>query len=120
MATAIDLHVGKRLRRRRKLLGLTQQQLGEMAGVRFQHIQKFETAGIRLTSEKLYLFAQVLNVPISYFFEGLQTPEGGSASLPEELLAQEETIELVRVYFGLNERSRKRLLELAKTLGEES
>ena len=74
MANEIDLHVGKRLRRRRRLLGLTQQQLAESIGVRFQQIQKYETGGSRLLASRLYELAGALNVPVNYFFEGLPAP----------------------------------------------
>jgi transcriptional regulator with XRE-family HTH domain len=72
MANAIDLHVGKRLRRRRRLLGLTQQQLAESIGIRFQQIQKYECGANRVTASRLYELAVALNVPVNYFFEGLQ------------------------------------------------
>src|ERR1700759_986073 len=72
MANAIDLHVGKRLRRRRRLLGLTQQQLAESIGIRFQQIQKYECGANGGTASRLYELAVALNVPVNYFFEGLQ------------------------------------------------
>ena len=71
MANEIDLHVGKRLRRRRRLLGLTQQQLAEKVGIRFQQIQKYECGGNRVTASRLYELATALNVPVGYFYEGM-------------------------------------------------
>ncbi len=67
----IDLHIGKRLRRRRKNLGLTQHQLADMVGVRFQQIQKYECAANHISANRLWLIAQALDVPVNYFYDGL-------------------------------------------------
>lgn len=127
MANAIDMHVGKRLRRRRRLLGLTQQQLAESIGIRFQQIQKYECAGNRVTASRLYELAVALNVPVNYFFEGLQavapstsgTPANDRDLIAADVLSQKETLELVRAYYKLGDRPRRRLLDLAKALQEE-
>lgn len=68
----IDLHVGKRLRRRRRLLGLTQQELGEKVGIRFQQIQKYEAGANRVSASRLFELSEALSVPIQYFYEGLR------------------------------------------------
>jgi transcriptional regulator with XRE-family HTH domain len=132
MANAIDLHVGKRLRRRRRLLGLTQQQLAESIGIRFQQIQKYECGANRVTASRLYELAVALNVPVNYFFEGLQqvaTPANAGAPgapandrdlIAADVLSQKETLELIRAYYKLGERPRRRLLDLAKALQDES
>src|SRR5436190_21575888 len=67
----IDVHLGRRLRRRRRLLGLTQQQLAGACGVRFQQIQKYECAANRMSAARLWQLSEVLQVPVSYFYEGL-------------------------------------------------
>ncbi len=122
MADDTDLHVGKRLRRRRRLLGMTQQDLAGQVGVRFQQIQKYECGANRITSSRLYDLSRALNVSVQYFFDGL-APEGapGKAAndaeeLEGDILSQKETLELVRAYYRLGERPRRRLLELAKAL----
>jgi transcriptional regulator with XRE-family HTH domain len=132
MANAIDLHVGKRLRRRRRLLGLTQQQLAESIGIRFQQIQKYECGANRVTASRLYELAVSLNVPVNYFFEGLnmgQTAVDGAAPanvandrdlIAADVLSQKETLELIRAYYKLGERPRRRLLDLAKALQDET
>lgn len=132
MANAIDLHVGKRLRRRRRLLGLTQQQLAESIGIRFQQIQKYECGANRVTASRLYELAVSLNVPVNYFFEGLnmgQAPGDGLAPanvandrdlIAADVLSQKETLELIRAYYKLGERPRRRLLDLAKALQDEN
>lgn len=72
MANHLDLYAGKRLRRRRRLLGLTQQQLAEILGIRFQQIQKYECGANRMTAGRLFELSVALNVPTDYFFEGLK------------------------------------------------
>ena len=122
MADETDLHVGKRLRRRRRLLGMTQQELAVQVGVRFQQIQKYECGANRMTSSRLYELARAMNVPVQYFFDGLDEqmgpgrPANDAESLESDVLSQKETLELVRAYYRLSERPRKRLLELAKAL----
>ena len=71
MMDVIDIHLGRRLRRRRRILGLTQQQLAGACGVRFQQIQKYECAANRMSAARLWQLAEVLEVPVSYFYEGL-------------------------------------------------
>lgn len=118
MTNDIDLHVGKRLRRRRRLLGLTQQQLAESVGIRFQQIQKYECGANRVSASRLFELAESLDVPVQYFYEGLSQrdeAESGS-SLSADILSQKETMDLIRAYYRLGERPRKRLLELAKSL----
>ena len=122
MATDIDLHVGKRLRWRRRLLGLTQQELASQVGVRFQQIQKYECGANRITSGRIYELAKALNVKVQYFFDGLEAyendvpPANDAEKLEGDILSQKETLELVRAYYRLEERPRRRLLELAKSL----
>jgi transcriptional regulator with XRE-family HTH domain len=70
----IDAHIGQRIRRRRRLLGLTQHQLAIACGVRFQQIQKYESGANRIAASRLWKIAQAMQVPLMDFFEGL--PEG--------------------------------------------
>jgi transcriptional regulator with XRE-family HTH domain len=83
MSDEIDFHLGKRMRRRRRLLGLTQQQLANACGVRFQQIQKYECGANRVSAGRLWLIAGALEVPVGYFFDGL-------AEAPEMVAAREE------------------------------
>jgi transcriptional regulator with XRE-family HTH domain len=71
MADDIDLRLGQRLRRRRRLLGLTQQQLAVAVGVRFQQIQKYECGANRISAARLWQLSQALETPAAYFFDGL-------------------------------------------------
>jgi transcriptional regulator with XRE-family HTH domain len=116
----IDLHLGKRLRRRRRLLGLTQQQLAATVGVRFQQIQKYECGANRISAARLWRLSEALEVPVAYFYDGLVDPscrdtateraEGG------EMMTRAETQDLIRAYYQLEEKPRRRLLDLAKSL----
>ena len=71
MATSIELHVGRRLRRRRRLVGMTQQQLANNVGIRFQQIQKYECGANRITASRLFELSSALSVPVQYFYDGL-------------------------------------------------
>lgn len=121
MANDIDTRIGSRIRRRRLLLGLTQQQVGDPIGIRFQQIQKYECGANRVTAARLYQLSLVLGVPTTYFFGGLQKPMASNESenvrrVTEEVIDREETIELIRAYCILDERSRRSLLAFAKAL----
>lgn len=119
----IDIHLGRRLRRRRRLLGLTQQELAHACGVRFQQIQKYECAANRMSAARLWQLSEVLEVPISYFYEGLIRDEreglDGEASSSNDTLASKETQDLIHAYYQLGERPRRRLLDLAKAMNGE-
>ena len=127
MGNDIDLHLGKRLRRRRRLLGLTQQQLAGACGVRFQQIQKYECGANRISAARLWQLSEALEVPVGYFYDGLSDvarldnvadlrSERGDSG---EMLARKDTLDLIRAYYQLGERPRRRLLDLAKSLNGE-
>ena len=121
MATEIDLHLGKRLRRRRRLLGLTQQQLAMHVGIRFQQIQKYECGANRISAARLWQLAEALETPVSYFFDGLAEAMERRETPPErsDMYSRKETIDLIQAYYPLEERPRRRLLDLAKSLHNE-
>jgi transcriptional regulator with XRE-family HTH domain len=114
----IDVHLGRRLRRRRRLLGLTQQQLAGACGVRFQQIQKYECAANRMSAARLWQLAEVLEVPVGYFFEGLSEAQREAHAREGEVFARKETRDLIRAYYRLGERPRRKLLDLAKSLND--
>ena len=120
MTSEIDFFVGKRLRRRRRLLGLTQQALGDMVGIRFQQIQKYECGANRISAARLFELAEALSVPIQYFYEGLSKRPDSVADAPEfiapDVLSKKETMDLVRAYYSMGETPRKHFLDLAKSL----
>ncbi|WP_409432457.1 helix-turn-helix domain-containing protein [Litorimonas sp. RW-G-Af-16] len=121
MTNDIDLHVGKRLRRRRRLLGLTQQSLAEQVGIRFQQIQKYECGANRVSAARLFELSEALSVPIQYFYEGLSENdpiygETDASIIAPDVLSKKETMDLVRAYYSMGEGPRKHLLDLAKSL----
>lgn len=124
MKHPVDVHVGKRVRHRRWMVGMTQQQLGENVGIKFQQIQKYETGMNRISASRLWDIATALDVPISFFFEGLEGAENLAASAQAEarpqgdLLADKEALELVRSYYAIPEQQRRRLFDLARVLSE--
>jgi len=71
MTHHVDVHVGKRVRHRRWLIGMTQQQLAQQVGIKFQQIQKYENGLNRISASNLYLLAQSLRIPIEDFFVGI-------------------------------------------------
>ena len=119
MGNDIDVYLGKRLRRRRRLLGLTQQQLAGTVGVRFQQIQKYECGANRISAARLWQLSEALEVPVGYFYDGLSdrtAKEAAAENEGGEMFARKETLDLVRAYYLLGERPRRRLLDLAKSL----
>ena len=119
MAHPVDIHVGKRIRHRRWLIGMTQQQLAEKVGIKFQQIQ---TGANRVSASRLWDISDALDVNISFFFEGLQdetakvVPE--KARVPADLMGDKEALDLVRSYYAIPENQRRRLFELARVLSD--
>ncbi len=120
MSHFVDSHVGRKIRQRRWLLGLTQQQLGERLGVRFQQVQKYETGANRVSASRLWEIASHMGVPVSYFYEGLTHEESGSfpeaQGIPPSLEADRDAMELLRHYLCSEPEHRRRLLELSRVL----
>ncbi len=121
MAHVVDVHVGKRIRQRRWLVGMTQQKLAEAVGIKFQQIQKYETGMNRISASRLWDIAEALNAPVSFFFEGIsddaeEAPVAGS--VPGDILADKEALDLVRSYYAIPETQRRRLFELARVLSD--
>ena len=131
----VDTHVGARMRQRRTLLGMSQTKLGDSVGLTFQQVQKYERGSNRIGSSRLYEFAKVLDVPVSYFFD--EMPANALAGRPmsgrgrkgfgetgtpfeqeKDPLIKRETLELVRAYYKVREpRVRKRIFEMVKAVG---
>ena len=70
----VDLHVGGRIRMRRRILGISQEKLADALGLTFQQVQKYERGANRVSASNLYEIARTLQAPITYFFEGLADP----------------------------------------------
>ena len=120
MAHPVDVHVGKRIRHRRWLVGMTQQQLAEQVGIKFQQIQKYETGANRVSASRLWDISEALDVPVSFFFEGLdaeaRTAHGDA--VPADLMGDKEALDLVRSYYAIPENQRRRLFDLARVLSD--
>ncbi|MGH1457460.1 MAG: helix-turn-helix domain-containing protein [Paracoccaceae bacterium] len=130
MTHHVDVHVGKRVRHRRWLVGMTQQQLAEQVGIKFQQIQKYETGANRVSASRLWDIADALDVPVSFFFEGMEAEVEAEAaetevaeaavpsSVPADLMGDKEALDLVRSYYAIPENQRRRLFELARVLSD--
>ena len=129
----IDVHVGSRIRLRRTLLGMSQERLGELVGLTFQQVQKYERGVNRVGASRLFDLARVLDVPISFFFddmpESVAGPLGASARrlhglseaqdpFGDDTMSRRETLELVRAYYRISDPAvRKRVFDLIKSMG---
>jgi transcriptional regulator with XRE-family HTH domain len=120
MAHHVDVHVGKRIRHRRWMIGLTQQQLAGRVGIKFQQIQKYETGANRVSASRLWDIADALDVAVPFFFEGLvgETARDTAPAGSVDLLSDREALELVRSYYALPDTQRRRFLDLARALAE--
>jgi len=117
----VDIHVGQRVRARRKMLGLSQTQLGKELGVTFQQVQKYERGTNRIGSSRLFRMSTTLDVPVAYFFEGAETKLPGyndaMGALDGDAFDRQETKELVEAYYRIADpRIRKKVLGLARLL----
>lgn len=103
---------------------MTQQQLAQSVGIRFQQIQKYESGANRVSASRLWDLAKALDIPVSFFFEGLHGTDGAAEAASADgnveagVLQNKETMDLIRAYYGLDEGPRRRLLDLAKALSD--
>ncbi|MFY0312870.1 helix-turn-helix domain-containing protein [Leisingera sp. D0M16] len=118
MPHPVDVHVGKRIRHRRWLVGKTQQDLASEVGVKFQQIQKYETGANRVSASRLWEIAEALEMDVTHFFEGLGETKGASweQHLSAEILQAKEAVDLVRTFYSIPEEQRVQLSGLAKVL----
>lgn len=126
-AHPVDTHVGKRIRLRRTMLGISQDQLGKEIGVTFQQIQKYERGINRVGSSRLYDFARVLNTDVGYFFDGMEEEQQAQHGFAEdgakfeEKLDNKETLALIRAYYRITDPAvRKKVLGLIKAMSSEA
>ena len=125
----VDLHVGRRIRLRRRTIGLSQERLAEALGLTFQQVQKYERGVNRVSASKLYEIARILRAPITSFFEGLAEPEtldravvreNGGADFVYDLVMTQEGLELAALFPKVDRRHRRLLVEMARALSEAS
>ena len=137
----VDVHVGNRMRQRRTLLGMSQEKLGEALGLTFQQVQKYERGANRIGSSRLFELGQILDVPVSFFFDDMpgsagMSPHGSGAAMGAGLaeegatfehdlddglsLDKRETLELIRAYYRVTDpKQRRKIYELIKSMAEE-
>ncbi len=123
----IDIHVGARLRMRRVLQGMSQENLGEKLDLTFQQVQKYEKGANRVSASRLYQIGEILKVPVEFFFDGLPdpstlgTPEGFSEISSEaplmDFLSSSEGIQLNKAFAEIEgSEVRRKLIELARAI----
>lgn len=117
MKHSVDVHVGKRIRHRRWMIGMTQQQLADKVGIKFQQIQKYETGMNRVSASRLWDIARAVDVPVSFFFEGLHDGEMAD-EVAGDILADKEALQLVRAYYAMPAPQRRQIFELARVLSD--
>ncbi len=117
---AVDVHVGAKIRQRRKEIGLSQHALARGIGVTFQQVQKYEHGSNRISASKLFEAAQVLGVPVRHFYEGVEanfdSPDDDSGIKIRSYLATPEGAELANLMRMLSPRRRKGVLALVRAI----
>ncbi len=118
--TEVDEHIGRRIQMRRNILGLSQKDLASACGVTFQQIQKYETAGNRVSASRLFSIGLALDTPVSFFFLGLpgNLPDENrhtrscrvSNQTQDDPLGKNETLELINLYWRLPDESKRQLV----------
>jgi len=118
-ALDVDRYVSMRIRQRRIMLGLTQQQMAELIGVTYQQAHKYETGINRISAGRLYQIARALGVEISYFFEDVEPGSGAQARSQELMPQQRMLLELARNFASIKSRKHQEALcHLARVLSD--
>ncbi|MFY0596107.1 MAG: helix-turn-helix transcriptional regulator [Cognatishimia sp.] len=117
----IDVLVGKRIRARRHAIGISQTELGDAIGVKFQQIQKYETGANRVSASRLWAVAEKLGVDVVYFFEGIKRSEDGAEVTDEpvdkmEFLSDRDAIEMMELYRKLPNSQRSAVLAFMRSM----
>ena len=123
-ASEVDVHVGTRIRLRRKTLKMSQEQLGEQLGITFQQVQKYERGTNRVGASRLWGISKVLQVPVQFFYDGLpDAVDGGDNPQPPEIyefINSTDGVQLAHAVSQIKNRSvRRQILELARSLAEQ-
>lgn len=115
----VDVHVGQKIRHRRWLTGMTQQQLASACSIKFQQIQKYENGANRVSASRLYEISNALNVPPEYFFEGLNGEVQNAFHQEQAILEDKDTAELIRAFAKMRKGMRRRMIDLARAIAGE-
>lgn len=126
----IDVHVGSRIRLRRTMLGMSQEKLGESLGITFQQIQKYEKGTNRVGASRLQNISNILNVPVSFFFEDAPgdtssgptgMAEASRSNYVVDFLSSSEGLQLNRAFVKITDpKVRRKVVELVKALAAEA
>jgi transcriptional regulator with XRE-family HTH domain len=120
----VDLHVGTRIRTRRLLIGMNQETLAQKLGLTFQQVQKYEGGANRVSASRLAETAEILGVPISYFFTDLPSPDAdpnAPKNRQRDLMHEPESLELIRLYYAFPDQDvRRQFLDMVKTVAKPS
>jgi len=126
----IDAHVGKRLRLRRTMMGLSQEALAKAVGITFQQVQKYEKGVNAMNSNRLYEFSLFMHIPIAFFFDGLNQPvesselaagfaEGGETFAHAKTVSDRESLEMMKAFRRIKEQQvRKRMSDLVRAVAD--
>jgi len=124
----IDKHVGARVRMRRMMISMSQEKLGEKLGITFQQIQKYEKGTNRIGASRLQQIANVLGVPVSFFFEGAPVPDGSPGGFSEsaspayvsDFLATSDGLALTKAFMKVaDSKVRRRIVDLVEAIATE-
>ena len=125
-ANPIDIQVGNRVRIRRMLIGMSQERLGDLLGLTFQQVQKYEKGVNRIGAGRLFEMSRILNVPVDFFYEGVNAHTGqaggaeGESAPVMEFVSSGEGLQLSLAFMKIKDaKVRKRVLDLVKSLAEE-
>jgi transcriptional regulator with XRE-family HTH domain len=119
----VDVHVGARIRTRRLLIGMNQETLSRALDLTFQQVQKYEGGANRVSASRLSQIAEILDVPIAYFFADIEAGEttaaGSQESIARERMQRPETIELIRSYYAISDPGvRQQFLAMVKAVAQ--
>ena len=124
--TPVDQHIGQRMQLRRTMMGLSQKDLAKICGVTFQQIQKYESAGNRISASRLFELSAALQTPVSFFFSGLpgnmpeETRATRSARVSEQQendpLAKHESVVVIKLYWKLPDDQRNMVMKMLRSL----
>ena len=127
-ANPVDVHVGTRVRLRRQVLKMSQEKLGDQLGVTFQQVQKYERGANRIGASRLWKISDVLNVPINFFFDGLndQAAQGEFAENDQmpivyDFINSPDGVALAKAVSQIKSKAvRRQILELARSLANDA
>ncbi len=97
---------------------MTQQQLGDKVGVKYQQLQKYERGADRISASRMWDIAAAIGVPVSFFFEGLDGQAPDTGKVRGDPLTDKEALDLIRTYYGIPKNQRRHIFDLARLLGE--